>query len=174
VNDVQDADAAAGAAGQAGPLREDLRIMDAAVPVLVEVKGITGMPREASSPQVTKYLTPRMREWDRTDIRGLAIINHQRHLPGLDREHEHVFQADVVASAGDQGFGLLTTWDLFRLVRGFLAHGWRHDDVAGLFVASGRVQPVPAHYDLIGVVDGYWAQASALEPRSRCAGRRGR
>jgi len=162
--DVQDADAA-GASGQAGPLREDIRIMDAAVPVLVEVKGITGMPRETSSLQVTKYLTPRMREWGRTDIHGLAIINHQRHLPGLDREHEHVFQADVVASAEDQGFGLLTTWDLFRLVRGFLAHGWRHDDVAGLFVASGRVQPVPAQYEFIGAVDGYWAQASALGVR---------
>jgi hypothetical protein len=32
--DVQDADAAAGASGQAGPLREDIRIMDAAVPAL--------------------------------------------------------------------------------------------------------------------------------------------
>lgn len=57
--------------------------MDAAVPVLVEVKGINGMPKEADSLQVAKYLTPRMREWGRTDIRGLAIVNHQRHLPAL-------------------------------------------------------------------------------------------
>jgi hypothetical protein len=160
--DVRDVDADAEAAGQAGPLREDIRIMDAAVPVLVEVKGITGTPREASSLQVAKYLAPRMREWGRTDLHGLAIINHQRHLPGLDREHEHVFQADVLANAEDQGFGLLTTWDLFRLVRGFICHGWRHDEVAGLFVSSGRIRPLPTHYELIGAVDGYWPQAGAL------------
>lgn len=160
--DVRDADADAKAAGETGPMREDVRIMDAAVPVLVEVKGITGKPREASSLQVTKYLAPRMREWDRTDIRGLAIVNHQRNVPALDREHDHVFQADVLSTAEDQGFGLLTTWDLFRLVRGFLAHGWRHHDVAGLFVSSGRIRPVPAHYEVIGLVDGYWEQASAL------------
>jgi hypothetical protein len=87
------------------------------VPVLVEVKGITGIPREASSLQVTKYLAPRMREWGRTDLHGLAIVNHQRHLPALDRDHEQVFQPDVLSNAEDQGFSLLTTWDLYRLVR---------------------------------------------------------
>jgi hypothetical protein len=41
-------------------------------------------------------------------LRGLAIINHQRHLPALDRDHEHVFQADVISTADHQGFSLLT------------------------------------------------------------------
>lgn len=67
--------------------------MDAAVPELVEIKGIRGKPKEANSLQVTKYLAPRMREWGRTDLHGLTIINHQRNLPGLEREHDHVFQA---------------------------------------------------------------------------------
>jgi hypothetical protein len=161
-NDVRDVDAEAEAAGETGPLREDLRIMDAAVPVLVEIKGIAGTPKEASSLQVTKYLAPRMREWNRTDIHGLAIVNHQRHRPTLDREHEHVFQTDVITNAEEQGFSLLTAWDLFRLVRGFIMHGWRHYDVAPLFVTPGRVRPIPAHYELIGYIDGYWPQASAL------------
>jgi hypothetical protein len=26
-----------------------------------------------------------MKEWNRTDVQGLAIINHQRNLPALDR-----------------------------------------------------------------------------------------
>jgi hypothetical protein len=161
-NDVRDADVEARAAGDAGQLREDLRIMDAAVPVLVEIKGLAGMPKEASSLQVAKYLTPRMREWKRHDLRGLAIVNHQRNLPALDREHEHVFQADVVSNAEQQGFGLLTTWDLFRLVHGFIIHGWRHEDLADLFISSGRIRPVPRHYELVGSIDGYWPQASAL------------
>lgn len=64
-----------------------------------------------------------------------------------------------------QGFPLLTTWDLFRLVRGFLANSWRHVDVAELFVTAGRMRPIPRHYDFIGIVDEYWAKASALELR---------
>jgi hypothetical protein len=167
--DVRDADADAKSAGETGPLREDLRIMDAVVPVLVEVKGINGLPKEAQSLQVTKYLVPRMREWQRSDLRGLAIINHQRGLPGLERENEHVFQADVLASAEEQGFGLLTTWDLFRLVRGFLVHGWRHDDIAGLFVTAGRIRPIPAHYKFIGTVEEFWQQAGALGIRLQAA-----
>lgn len=83
--DVRDADAEA--AGDKGPRREDIRIVDARMPVLVETKGIAGLPSEEDALQVTKYLRPRMIEWDRTDVRGLAIINHQRNLPALDREH---------------------------------------------------------------------------------------
>lgn len=161
-NDVRDADAEAKKDGDSGNLREDLRIMDAQVPVLVEIKGIAGLPKEASSLQVAKYLVPRMREWNRSDLHGLAIVNHQRNLPALDREHEHVFQPDVVSNAEEQGFGLLTTWDLFRLARSFLMHGWHHADVADLFVSRGRVRPIPAHYQFIGVVDGFWPQAGAL------------
>ena len=48
LSDVRDVDADAEAAGDSGPRREDLRIMDTAKPALVEVKGITGTPKEAS------------------------------------------------------------------------------------------------------------------------------
>ena len=161
-NDVQDVDAEARANGDSGNLREDLRIMDARVPVLVEIKGIAGLPKEASSLQVGKYLIPRMRDWENTKLRGLAIVNHQRNLPALERENEHVFQPDVVSNAEELGFGLLTAWDLFRLARGFLAHGWHHDDIAELFVTPGRVRPIPAHYEFIGLVDGFWPQVGAL------------
>jgi hypothetical protein len=160
--EVVDVDAAAKAAGEGGPLREDVRIMDAPAPVLVEIKGISGKPKEASSLQVAKYLIPRMKEWDRTDLHGLAIVNHQRNLPALDRDNDHLFQPDVLSNAQDLGFGLLTTWDLFRLARGFIAHGWHADDVASLFMMPGRVQPIPVHYEFIGIVHECWPRASAL------------
>jgi hypothetical protein len=160
--DVRDADAEREAAEDTDYKREDVHIMDTPMPVLVEVKGIGGLPKEANSLQVAKYLTPRMREWNRTDLRGLAVVNHQRSLPALDREHEHVFQPDVLINAETQEFGLLTTWDLHRLVRSFRALGWQHDDIVHLFTTSGRVHPVPAHYEHIGHVDGFWEQANAL------------
>jgi hypothetical protein len=143
-------------------LREDLQVWDRNPVLLVEVKGIGALPREAESLQVTKYLIPRMREWERTDVQGLSVINHQRNLPALDREHEHVFQDDVVTNAEQQGFGLLTTWDLFRLVRGYQRNGWHPDDVKDLFYRPGRIAPIPSHYEFVGTVEVFWEQPGAL------------
>lgn len=140
--------------------------MDAEVPVLVEVKSSGGLPKEGDALQVAKYLAPRMHEWGRTDLKGLSIVNHQRALPALDRQDEHVFQNDVLTNAQQKpGFGLLTTWDLHRLVRSFLALGWRHENVAALFTTAGRVRPVPSHYEYIGHLDGFWEQARAVGVR---------
>ena len=161
--DVRDVDSLAGAsAQQGGLLREDLQIWDRSPTLLVEVKGIGGLPREAESLQVTKYLIPRMKEWERTDVHGLCIVNHQRALPALSREHRNVFQPDVLLNAEQQGFGLLTTWDLFRLVRGKLSNNWEGGQLRPLLYATGRVEPVPAHYNYIGQIDAYWEKASAL------------
>lgn len=77
--------------GDTSPKREDLRIYDDSPILLVEIKGISGFPRDAAALQVAKYLAPRMREWQRTDIQGLSIINHQRNLPGLDRDNKTPF-----------------------------------------------------------------------------------
>ncbi len=148
--------------GEDGRKREDIQIWDASPVVLGEVKGIVNLPREAGALQVTKYLRPRMKEWERTDIDGISIINHQRRLPALDRQNDQVFQDDVITNAQEQGFGLLTTWDLFRLARGFIRNGWTHDQVRGLFYRHGRIEPVPYHYDFVGVIDGLWEQAGAL------------
>jgi hypothetical protein len=148
--------------GQGGRKREDIQVWDTSPVLLGEVKGIANLPREAGALQVTKYLRPRMKEWERTDIDGISIINHQRRLPALDRQNDQVFQDDVITNAQEQGFGLLTTWDLFRLARGFIRNGWTHDQVRGLFYRHGRIDPVPYHYDFVGVIDGFWEQPGAL------------
>jgi hypothetical protein len=49
--------------------------------------------------QVWKYIAPRMKEWNRTDVQELAIINHQRNLPPLDRENIAPFLEDVLTNA---------------------------------------------------------------------------
>jgi len=160
--DVVDVDADAEVAGTNGPRREDIRIMDARMPVLVEVKGITGLPSEEDALQVTKYLRPRMIEWNRTDVHGLAVINHQRNIPALDREHSRVFQEDVLINADEQDFTLLTTWDLYRLARGVVTQRWTRPDIEELFLAAGRMSPVPAHYVPLGTIAHVWKNASAI------------
>lgn len=158
--DVGDVDAEEGV--QDGRLREDLQVRTGSPVVLSEVKGINNLPRDDDALEVGKYILPRIREWDRTDVRGLTIVNHQRGLPPADRD-TNVFQGDQIENAEGQGIGLLATVDLYRLARGFERNGWRHDQVASLFTdVSGRVEPLPSHYEPIGEVVNFYEMAGAV------------
>jgi len=65
--DVRDVDAEKETTGATDNLREDIHIHEPErPPILGEIKGIAGTPKEASSLQVVKYLAPRMREWNTT------------------------------------------------------------------------------------------------------------
>ncbi len=151
--DIRDVDETEGV--KEGRLREDLQIHTNSPIVLCEVKGINGLPRDEDALEVVKYILPRIKEWDRTDVRGLTIVNHQRGLPPSDRD-PNVFQGDQVQNAEGQDVGLLTAFDLFRLARGYARNGWRHEDIAPLFTASaGRVPALPLHYTPVGEVHNY-------------------
>ena len=141
--------------------REDLQIHDRSPVLLVEIKGIAGLPPEHDAIQVGKYVAPRMKEWNRTDVAGLSIVNHQRNLPGLERDPAP-FSNDVITNALDQGLGLLTAWDLFRLIRNFLQLRWKPDYVQSLFYTPGRIDAVPTHYELAGEVEHYWDRVGVV------------
>jgi len=151
------------------PKREDLRIHDESPILLVEVKGISGLPRDAAALQVWKYIAPRMREWGRIDIQGLAIINHQRNSPALDRENKAPFREDILTNAQEQEFGLLTTWDLFRLTRSYIKNCWKPEHIKTLFYQSGRIDPVPRHYEFVGVLEHFWERSGAVGVRIEAA-----
>jgi hypothetical protein len=148
--------------GETDPKREDLRINDTSPIVLVEVKGISGTPKDEDVLQVGKYIAPRMQEWKRFDIKGLSVVNHQRHLPALERDNDTLFRQDILTNAEKQKLGLLTTWDLFRLTRGYLKNGWVHEQVSPLFYRNGRIEPIPTHYEFLGVVEHFWPKANAI------------
>jgi hypothetical protein len=142
---------------------EDLRIDDYSPMLLVEVKGVSGLPSDEEALGVAKHIAPRMKKLKRDDICGLSIINHQRHVPALERENTKPFRDTVTTSAKKKhDVGLLTAWDLFRLARGFLRNQWTHDQVKDVLYQKGRILPIPAHYHFIGTVDEFWEQASAL------------
>lgn len=167
---VVDVDEEMQKSGDTGPKREDLQIHDKSPVVLVEVKGISGLPRDAGALQVWKYLAPRMKEWRRTDVIGLSIVNHQRNLPALERENSSPFREDLITNAEEQGFGLLTTWDLFRLMRSYLKNGWTHEKIQPSFYQQGRVEPMPMHYEFLGVVEHFWPKVSAVGVKIEYAG----
>jgi hypothetical protein len=154
--DVIDVDEEKAKAGEKGQLREDLQVRDKSPLLLIEVKGISGFPREAQSLQVWKYIAPRMRQLDRTDIHGLSIVNHQKNIPALERDNDNPFGSDIVTNAEDQSFGLLTTFDLYRLLRTYIKNGWKHEHIEPLFYQSGRISPIPVHYEFIGITEHYY------------------
>ena len=142
--------------------QEDLQILDRSPSILVEVKGISGLPRENDTLQVVKYIPRRTKEWNRTDVCGASIINHQKYLPPLDRANETAFTQQQVEDAKHRDIVLLTTWELFQFVRGLSKFGWPQSAVQNLFYANGRIAPVPANYRLVGKVSHYYDELAVV------------
>ncbi len=141
--------------------REDLRFEHNDMITLVEIKGIGGTPKEAASLQVFKYIAPRMKQLKKLNVRGLAIINHQRQVPALERVTDP-FQADVLTNAETHDIGLLTTWDLFRLARTAETYGWTFQTIAPIFGAQGRISPIPPCFLRVGQITEIWPKVGAL------------
>ena len=139
--------------GSIGQKQEDLQILDRSPILLLEVKGVSGHPSESDTNQVDKYVTRRMREWDITNVRGVSIINHQRNLPGLERDNVHVFSEAQVKDAEDRYITLVSTWDLFLLIRGMMKWGWNPKAIQDLFYESGRMPRIPAIYKPLGKIE---------------------
>ena len=135
--------------------REDLQIHDQETTLIAEVKGISSHPSDDDALTVQKYVVLRMREWDRVTVRGISIINHQRHLPLLERDNEMPFRQEILDAAEEQSISLITAWDLHRLARSFIQNGWEHENIRDLFYQSGRIQPIPNHYEYVGTIERY-------------------
>lgn len=136
--------------------QEDLQILDESPTLLIEVKGLSGFPREGDTLQIVKYIPRRMKEWGRTDVSGVVIVNHQCNLPALKRDHDRVFTEQQIQDAIHQDVTLVTTWELFKLLRGLQKWGWPHEAVTPLLYGRGRMNVVPRNYRRIGVVAHFY------------------
>lgn len=149
-------------AGKDAALREDLRIHDISPVLVVDVKGVAGHPADAEALQAQKHAFIYIHETGRADVRGLTIINHQRLLPPLDRDNEMPFRKEILDNAAQLSLGLITAWDLFRLARGILRNGWSPDHVKPLLYLTGRIHPIPTHYEVVGAVKQVWKSAFSI------------
>jgi hypothetical protein len=145
-----------------GRLREDIQVLGGSPVILVEVKGLTNLPKEEDTLAAAKYRAPRMEEWGRTDVRGLAVINHQRNVPPLERENEHTFQEDVLENAHHQSFAVITAFDLYQLVVNKRKLKWPEEAVVPIFYENGRVRVLPQHYERVGVIDHFYERAGVI------------
>jgi len=160
--DVVDVDKESRTSSSGGSLREDIQIKDESPILIVDVKGITGLPSDAEATQAHRHAVMRMKEWNRTDVNSLTIINHQRNIPPLDRENNMPYRQELINGSSQMDLGLMTTWDLYRLLRSFLRNKWKPENVKPLFYKSQRISIIPTNYEYLGKIRQIWEQANAF------------
>lgn len=148
--------------GNSRALREDIRIHDELPVLVVDVKGIFGCPEDAEATQSEKHALMRTRDLD-CKVKPLTIINHERNLPPHER-NPVPYRKEIVANAEQTGLGLMTTWDLFCLLRNAEKHNWPSGAVKAVFYRDGRIEPIPGHYVGIGKIVHVWQDAFGVVP----------
>ena len=139
---------------------EDIQIWDNDQPILIEVKGLSGSPSEADCQQILKYVLRRQRKLDRTDVKGTFIVNHQRHVPGLERDT--AFTSQQIHDAIHNEYVLTTTWDLFQAIIRVLKGLLEYVDIrTALLSQTGQVEYIPRNYREIGKIKHYYPKAHA-------------
>lgn len=142
--------------------REDLRIEDGDPTLIIDIKGVGGKASDDDLMQANKHAMINMKELNKTTIQGLSIINQQRHLPPLQRDNSEPFRQEILDFAGETGLGLLTTFDLYRMVVNKQRHGWSSSWVKPLFYGHQRITAIPAHYQYIGTVSKVFTEVFGM------------
>ena len=140
--------------------REDLRIWDNKPFLLLEVKGLNGHPTDDDVMQAYKYVPRRMKEFKTFDIRAVSIINHFRTKPPLLRDDG--FSKNQIEDADHNDLTLITTWDLFLLIKGMIEWNWDPVTLRELFYIKGRMPRIPTHYKLLGKIENYWKKVGVV------------
>ena len=142
--------------------KEDLRISDEGFVALCEVKGLNGLPKEEDLTAVVKYMSMAVRELRNPDVRGLAFINHQRLVAPLKRTNKDLYDPAIEGHLVEQNVGVMSTWDLFKLLRSYRRCGWNHSEVREIFESLGRLRPIPPGFSELGPIGHVWKQSDAF------------
>lgn len=142
--------------------REDLRLEDRKPVLVVDIKGIGGRPTDEDATQANKHALIHARESKNPEVQGLSIINHERHMPPLERDNAMPFRQELLTVAEETDLGLMTSFDLYRIIVNMRRWNWTSSDVMPLLYASKRIGVVPAHYEYIGTVAAVWPKAKAF------------
>ncbi|MDB6137144.1 MAG: hypothetical protein JWO94_216, partial [Verrucomicrobiaceae bacterium] len=143
--------------------REDLQINDLVPVLIVDIKGLGGHPSDDDAFQSHKHATLRIQEWKRFEVQPLTIINHQRYLPPLSRDNVMPFRQEILNFADEVKMGLVTSWDLYRLVRSAIKWNWKAEHTMPVLYGIGRIEPVPKHYMFIGTVVHVWTGVASIQ-----------
>ncbi|MDQ3621992.1 MAG: hypothetical protein M3463_05825 [Verrucomicrobiota bacterium] len=81
----------------------------------------------------------------------------------LERDNAMPFRQEILDFAREVKMGLMTAWDLFRFVRSAMKLGWSPEQARPVFYHIGRIAPVPAHYQYLGVIAHVWTGVVSIQ-----------
>ncbi|NLK96473.1 MAG: hypothetical protein GX272_00115 [Epulopiscium sp.] len=119
--------------------------------LIIEAKGIGGTSKDDECAQISKIRSRRCEERGKFDVFGLYIVNHQRHLPPLERDNPP-FTDDQVRDANLNKRGLCTTWDLFNLYFNISAGIISKESAQKNLIENGYIEFKPSNLIKIGTV----------------------
>jgi hypothetical protein len=76
-----------------------------------------------------------MKEWQRTDVQGLAVINHQK-FACLGQRAQGSFSEDVLTNAQEQ-VRFADDVGSLQISRSYLKLGWKHEHIEALIYKNG-------------------------------------
>lgn len=138
--------------GKEKNLEEDIQIEFDNNIVVVEVKGLAGLPTESDCNQVLKYILRQQKKLNRTDILGLFIVNHQRNLPPFQRS-ENPFTQTEIDDAINSSYSLTTTWELYKAYKLYSSSQLNSNDIFSSITKPGLVEFFPKNWIKLGKVD---------------------
>ncbi|MGF1490426.1 MAG: hypothetical protein ACFBSE_25330, partial [Prochloraceae cyanobacterium] len=68
---------------------------------------------------------------------------------------ENIFSEKILNKAREYNLGLMTTWDIYLLIKNALKFGWKHEQIKDIFYQTGKIDPIPSHYQYIGIVEDF-------------------
>jgi hypothetical protein len=138
---------------------EDLQVeLDEGL-LVVEAKGLAGLPTEKDCQQVVKYVARRQKT--EKNVHGLFVVNHQLHLPPLERRHPFT-SAQIEDSRSYETYSLVSTWQLFNMYLAFERGELSLEDVVYCLRLPGLVDFLPKAWAAVGKVTHTYPQAGAV------------
>ncbi|WP_128755190.1 hypothetical protein [Aquimarina sediminis] len=131
---------------------EDIQIENEKGLLIIEVKGIGGTSKDSECSQISKIKYRRAKERGKFDVFGLYIVNHQRHLPAIERENPPFTEEQKNDALNDER-SLLTTWQLFNLYYDIQNEIITKEEAREVIYNYGLISFIPQNIELIGTVD---------------------
>lgn len=133
-------------------LEEDIQLNYKGKLLLIEAKGISGLPTEDDCNQILKYILRRQKELNRTDIYGIFIVNHERLLPPFKRQI-NVFTDHEIEDSKLSSYALTSTWELFKAYKLFENGQLTTDDFFEAFISIGEIEFIPKGWNKLGRIE---------------------
>lgn len=127
---------------------EDIQINLGTGLLIIEIKGIRRTSTDNDCGQIGK-IKNRRKERSSLDVFALYIVNHERHLPPIDRQNPP-FNEQQIRDAQLAERGLLTTYGIFKLYSYIEKNFITKEDARSSLLKPGLVEFKPSRSILLG------------------------